>query len=74
MPASPEHDPKKSRTRRDRHGRRTRSTTTGTTRTGPRHTLGPPKTIPMTEQQYQQAVRLWTVLIAQWLTDHPPEP
>jgi hypothetical protein len=28
----------------------------------------------MTEQQYQHAVQLWTVLIAQWLTDHPPEP
>ena len=74
MPASPEHNPQKGRARRDRHGRRTRSTTTGTTRTGPRHTLVPPKTVPMTEQQYQQAVQLWTVLIAQWLTDHPPEP
>lgn len=37
--------------------------------TGP--TLGPPKTVPMTPEQYQQAVDLWTTLIARWLTQHP---
>lgn len=67
MPANP-------KPRRDRHGRRTPSATTGTKKTGPRHTLGPPKTVPMTPQQYEQAVHAWTVLIAQWLTEHPPEP
>jgi hypothetical protein len=67
-------DDPKSRTRRDRHGRRTRSTTTGANNTGPRHTLAPPKTVPMTQQQYHQAVQLWTILIAKWLIDHPPEP
>lgn len=64
---------------RDRHGRRTRTATTGSAQTGPRtttsprHTLGPPKTVPMTPQQYEQAIRAWAILIASWWTDHPPD-
>ncbi len=73
MPADLEPHPK-SRTKRDRHGRRTSSATARSKRTGPRHTLGPPKTVPMTPEQYREAVHAWAVLIAQWLTDHPPEP
>ena len=63
----------------DRHGRRDRSTTTPTTRTGPRRktgprwTLGPSKTVPMSAQEYEQAVQAWAVLISSWWTQHPPE-
>jgi hypothetical protein len=74
----PENRPK--RRMRDRHGRRAQptTTTTGSTRTGPRsttgprYTVGPPKTTPMTPEQYQRAVHAWAVLIAAWWTEHPP--
>lgn len=65
--------------KRDRHGRRDRSTTTPATKTGPRKTtgprwkLGPPKTVPMSAEDYQKAVQAWTVLISSWWTQHPPE-
>lgn len=57
--------------RRDRHGRREPRSTSK--RTGPRYTVGPPKTVPMTADEYQQAVRAWAVLIASWWTDNPPD-
>jgi hypothetical protein len=75
----PDHRPNDTtRRNRDRHGRRTPTTTRPTrtgprTTTGPRYTLGPPKTAPMTPQEYQQAVHAWAVLIAAWWTDHPPD-
>lgn len=56
---------------RDRHGRR--DTASGTLRTGPEYTLGPPKTVPMTPDEYARAVRAWAVLIAAWWTDNPPD-
>lgn len=33
----------------------------------------PPQTVPMTPQQYQQAVHAWAVLIASWWNDNPPD-
>ncbi len=73
---------------RDRHDRHTHpAATSSSNHTGPRRTtrprrstrptgptLGPPKTVPMTPEQYQQAVDLWTTLIARWLTQHPHPP
>lgn len=56
---------------RDRHGRR--DPADRTTRTGPRYTVGPPKAVPMTPDEYARAVRAWAVLIAAWWTDNPPE-
>jgi hypothetical protein len=35
--------------------------------------LGPPETVPISPEQYQQAVAAWTVLIASWWTRNPPE-
>ncbi len=71
------------RARRDRHGRRERSTittsatgprkTTGPDNKGPDWTVGPPKTVPMTAEDYRNAVQAWTVLISSWWTLHPPE-
>jgi hypothetical protein len=29
--------------------------------------------VPMTPQQYEQAIRAWAILIASWWTDHPPD-
>lgn len=59
------------RTKRDRHGRR--DAASGTVRTGPRYTVGPPKTVPMTPDEYARTVHAWAVLIAAWWTDNPPE-
>ncbi len=56
---------------RDRHGRRTR--TSRSKRAGPRYTVGLPRTVPMTGDEYTQAVHAWAVLIAAWWTDHPPD-
>ncbi|MEV6969257.1 hypothetical protein AB0M47_29520 [Hamadaea sp. NPDC051192] len=42
-------------------------------RTGPRYTVGPPKTVPMTPDEYARTVHAWAVLIAAWWTDNPPE-
>jgi hypothetical protein len=53
---------------RDRHGRR--DTASGTLPTGPRYTVGPPKTVPMTEDEYARAVQAWAILIAAWRTDN----
>jgi hypothetical protein len=39
---------------RDRHGRRDEAVRS--TRTGPRYTVGPPKTVPMTPDEYAKAV------------------
>jgi hypothetical protein len=66
------------RTAPDRHGRRERTVpatnTTGPRRTtGPRWTIAPPKTTPMTAQQYQRAVQAWAALIAAWWADYPPD-
>ena len=67
------------RARRDRHGRRDRSNATPTTRTerrkttDPRWMLGPPKTVPMSAEDYQNAVQAWTVLISSSWSQHPPE-
>jgi len=55
---------------RDRHGRR--DPADWTTRTGPRYTVGPPKTVPMTPDEHARAVHAWAVLIAAWWTDNPP--
>ena len=57
--------------RRDRHGRH-EPRTTETAASGPRRTVGPPKTIPYGADEYERAVHAWAVLIAAWLTDHPP--
>lgn len=57
--------------RRDRHGRR-EPRTTQTAASGPRRTVGPPKTIPYGADEYERAVHAWAVLIAAWLTDHSP--
>jgi hypothetical protein len=74
MPAQPLADPPGRPTarprRRDRHGRHEPRTTS--TASGPRHTLGPPKTIPYGGDEYERALHAWAVLIAAWLTDHPP--
>jgi hypothetical protein len=49
-----------------------RRTATGPRRTtGPkkkpgRWTVGPPKVIPMTPEQYDKAIRAWTALLANW--------
>jgi hypothetical protein len=59
------------RQHRDRHGRRDEAVPS--TRTGPRYTVGPSKTIPMTPDDYDRAVRAWAVLIASWWADNPPE-
>jgi len=56
---------------RDRHGRRTRASRSK--QAGPRYTVGPPKTVPMTGDEYTQAVHAWAVLIAAWWTEHPQE-
>ena len=56
---------------RDRHGRR--EPRTASTRSGPRYTVGPPKTIPMRGDDYDRAVHAWAVLIAAWRTEHPPD-
>lgn len=56
---------------RDRHGRR--DPVDRTARTGPRYTVGPPKTVPMTPDEYARAVHAWAVLIAAWWTDNPPD-
>ncbi|MBL0888489.1 hypothetical protein [Myceligenerans indicum] len=68
---------------RDRHGRREPSA--ATRRTGPRKTtgpsrttsqqwaIGPPETVPMTADEYHEAVQAWAALIALWWTTHPPE-
>ena len=82
----PTPDPEPSNTNthrsRDRHGRRDQPTTTGSDRTRPRarsdairppRLLGPPRTVPMTVNEYDRAVRAWTALIATWWTKHPPE-
>ena len=69
------HEPKPSGTNRrvvrDRHGRRDK--VVHNKRTGPRYTLGPPKTVPMTADEYAKAVRALAVLIAAWWTDNPPD-
>ena len=39
----------------------------------PRWVLAPPQTVPMSPEQYQQAVAAWAVLIASWWTRNPPE-
>ena len=59
------------RSRRDRHGRR--DTEGGTLQTGPRYTLGPLKTVPMTPDEYARAVQAWAILIAAWRTDNPAD-
>jgi hypothetical protein len=41
--------------------------------TGPRHTLGPPKVVPMTDAEQQAAVAAWAALIATWWHNHPPD-
>jgi hypothetical protein len=73
MPAEPPAEPPGRRTtrprRRDRRGRHESRTATSTT--GPRHTLGPPKTIAYGADEYERAVHAWAVLIAAWLTDQP---
>ena len=57
--------------RRDRHGRH--DTASGTLQTGPRYTVGPPRTVSMTEDQYARAVQAWAILIAAWRTDNPAD-
>lgn len=56
---------------RDRHGRR--DAASRTQRTGPRYTVGPPRTVPMTPDEYARAVRALAILIAAWWTDNPPD-
>lgn len=59
------------RSGRDRHGRH--EGRSGYQQAGPRRTVGPPKTVPMTAEEYRQAVAAWAALIASWWTDNPPD-
>lgn len=63
-PAEPA-DPRRT-TRHDRHGRREPRTTSK--RAGLCYTVAPPKTVPMSGDDYDHAVRAWAVLIAAWLS------
>jgi hypothetical protein len=67
------------RANRDRHGRHEPTQPAVARQAGPRgntgsgFTIAPPKTTPMTPQEYERAVRAWAVLIASWWTEHPPD-
>lgn len=74
--------PEKKPTRRgtrDRHGRHEPSATRQPgegprrRRDDPRWTLGPPKTVPMTPEQYQRAVRAWAALLAAYRARQRPD-
>jgi hypothetical protein len=70
----PKTQPTSQRTSRATNRRTGRRDPAGATKPGqPAWVLGPPQTVPMSPEQYQQAVAAWTVLIASWWTRNPPE-
>ncbi len=70
----PEQPPKTRSTSRATNRRTGRREPAADTKAGqPRWVLAPPQTVPMSPEQYEQAVAAWAVLIASWWTRNPPE-